>query len=116
MSNVTQANLAIHDSTVNDTVFTGGMVRYADTTGVMEAKVEKSTLVITNSTVKAIENGRGFTKFTEDKGWIFTGEDGLALDSEDNDTVTDLTLVNSTVESVNLSKAASRSALKTTAS
>lgn len=104
MSNVTQANLAIHDSTVNDTVFTGGMVRYADTTGVMEAKVEKSTLVITNSTVKAIENGRGFTKFTEDKGWIFTGEDGLALDSEDNDTVTDLTLVNSTVESVNLSK------------
>ncbi len=104
VSNVTQANLAIHDSTVNDTVFTGGMVRYADTNGTMEAKVEKSTLVITNSTVKAIENGRGFTKFTNDKGWIFTGEDGLALDSEEHDAVTDLTLVNSKVETVNLSK------------
>lgn len=105
VSNVTEANLAIHDSTVNDTVFTGGMVRYADDDGVMEAKVvEKSTLVITNSTVKAIENGRGYTKFTNDKGWIFTGEEGQSLHSEDNDAVTDLTLVNSTVESVNLSK------------
>lgn len=104
VSNVTEANLAIHDSTVNDTVFTGGMVRYAHDNGVMEAKVEKSTLVITNSTVKAIENGRGYTKFTDDKGWIFTGEEGQSLHSEDNDAVTDLTLVNSTVESVNLSK------------
>ena len=104
VSSVEQANLEIHDSTVNSTVYTGGVVKYGDTSsGEVSADVGKSTLVITNSTVKAIENGRGYAEWTSD-GWIFKSEDGLALDSEEHDAVTDLTLVNSTVESVNLSK------------
>ncbi len=104
VSSVDQANLEIHDSTVNSTVYTGGVVKYGDTSsGEVSADVGKSTLVITNSTVKAIENGRGFAEWTSD-GWVFKAEDGLALDSEEHDAVTDLTLVNSTVESVNLSK------------
>lgn len=104
VSSVDQANLEIHDSTVNSTVYTGGVVKYGDTSsGEVSADVGKSTLVITNSTVKAIENGRGYAEWTSD-GWIFKREDGLALDSEEHDAVTDLTLVNSTVENVNLSK------------
>lgn len=104
VSSVEQANLEIHDSTVNSTVYTGGVVKYGDTSsGEVSADVGKSTLVITNSTVKAIENGRGYAEWTSD-GWIFKSEDDLALDSEEHDAVTDLTLVNSTVESVNLSK------------
>ena len=104
VSSVDQANLEIHDSTVNSTVYTGGVVKYGDTSsGEVSADVGKSTLVITNSTVTAIENGRGYAEYTSD-GWIFKREDGLALDSEEHDAVTDLTLVNSTVENVNLSK------------
>lgn len=104
VSSVDQANLEIHDSTVNSTVYTGGVVKYGDTSsGEVSADVGKSTLVITNSTVKAIENGRGYAEWTS-SGWIFKREDGLALDSEEHDAVTDLTLVNSTVENVNLSK------------
>ena len=104
VSSVDQANLEIHDSTVNSTVYTGGVVKYGDTSsGEVSADVGKSTLVITNSTVTAIENGRGYEEYTSD-GWIFKREDGLALDSEEPDAVTDLTLVNSTVENVNLSK------------
>lgn len=104
VSSVDQANLEIHDSTVNSTVYTGGVVKYSDTSsGEVSADVGKSTLVITNSTVTAIENGRGYAEYTSD-GWIFKREDGLALDSEEHDAVTDLTLVNSTVENVNLSK------------
>ena len=104
VSSVDQANLEIHDSTVNSTVYTGGVVKYVDTSsGEVSADVGKSTLVITNSTVTAIENGRGYAEYTSD-GWIFKREDGLALDSEEHDAVTDLTLVNSTVENVNLSK------------
>lgn len=104
VSSVDQANLEIHDSTVNSTVYTGGVVKYGDTSsGEVSADVRKSTLVITNSTVTAIENGRGYAEYTSD-GWIFKREDGLALDSEEHDAVTDLTLVNSTVENVNLSK------------
>lgn len=104
VSSVDQANLEIHDSTVNSTVYTGGVVKYGDTSsGEISADVGKSTLVITNSTVKAIENGRGYAEWTS-SGWIFKREDGLALDSEEHDAVTDLTLVNSTVENVNLSK------------
>ncbi len=104
VSSVDQANLEIHDSTVNSTVYTGGVVKYGDTSsGEVSADVRKSTLVITNSTVTAIENGRGYAEYTSD-GWIFKHEDGLALDSEEHDAVTDLTLVNSTVENVNLSK------------
>lgn len=103
VSSVDQANLEIHDSTVNSTVYTG-VVKYGDTSsGEVSADVGKSTLVITNSTVTAIENGRGYAEYTSD-GWIFKREDGLALDSEEHDAVTDLTLVNSTVENVNLSK------------
>lgn len=104
VSSVDQANLEIHDSTVNSTVYTGGVVKYGDTSsGEVSADVGKSTLVITNSTVTAIENGRGYAEYTSD-GWIFKREDGLALDSEEHDAVTDLTLVNSTVKNVNLSK------------
>lgn len=104
VSSVDQANLEIHDSTVNSTVYTGGGVKYGDTSsGEVSADVGKSTLVITNSTVTAIENGRGYAEYTSD-GWIFKREDGLALDSEEHDAVTDLTLVNSTVKNVNLSK------------
>lgn len=104
VSSVDQANLEIHDSTVNSTVYTGDVVKYGDTSsGEVSADVGKSTLVITNSTVTAIENGRGYAEYTSD-GWIFKREDGLALDSEEHDAVTDLTLVNSTVENVNLSK------------
>lgn len=104
VSSVDQANLEIHDSTVNSTVYTGGVVKYGDTSsGEVSADVGKSTLVITNSTVTAIENGRGYAEYTSD-GWIFKREDGLALDSEKHDAVTDLTLVNSTVKNVNLSK------------
>lgn len=104
VSSVDQANLEIHDSTVNSTVYTGGVVKYGDTSsGEVSADVGKSTLVITNSTVTAIENGRGYAEYTSD-GWIFKRENGLALDSEEHDAVTDLTLVNSTVENVNLSK------------
>lgn len=104
VSSVEKANLEIHDSTVNSTVYTGGVVKYGDTSsGEVSADVGKSTLVITNSTVKAIENGRGYAEWTPD-GWIFKSEDGLALDSEEHDADTDLTLVNSTIESVNLSK------------
>lgn len=103
VSSVDQANLEIHDSTVNSTVYTG-VVKYGDTSsGEVSADVGKSTLVITNSTVTAIENGRGYAEYTSD-GWIFKREDGLALDSEEHDAVTDLTLVNSTVKNVNLSK------------
>ncbi len=104
VSSVDQANLEIHDSTVNSTVYTGGVVKYGDTSsGEVSADVGKSTLVITNSTVTAIENGRGYAEYTS-AGWIFKREDGLALDSEEHDAVTDLTLVNSTVKNVNLSK------------
>lgn len=104
VSSVDQANLEIHDSTVNSTVYTGGVIKYGDTSsGEVSADVGKSTLVITNSTVTAIENGRGYAEYTSD-GWIFKREDGLALDSEEHDAVTDLTLVNSTVKNVNLSK------------
>ena len=104
VSSVDQANLEIHDSTVNSTVYTGGVVKYGDTSsGEVSADVGKSTLVITNSTVTAIENGRGYAEYISD-GWIFKREDGLALDSEEHDAVTDLTLVNSTVKNVNLSK------------
>lgn len=104
VSSVDQANLEIHDSTVNSTVYTGGVVKYGDTSsGEVSADVGKSTLVITNSTVTAIENGRGYAEYTSGS-WIFKREDGLALDSEEHDAVTDLTLVNSTVKNVNLSK------------
>ena len=89
---------------MNSTVYTGGVVKYGDTSsGEVSADVGKSTLVITNSTVTAIENGRGYAEYTS-AGWIFKREDGLALDSEEHDAVTDLTLVNSTVKNVNLSK------------
>ena len=107
VSNVKEAFLTIESSTVNDTVFTGGVVRYKDIkNGTMEAKVENSTIVISNSKVKAIENGRGFAQFTNESGWTFTSEDNKPLDNPQNDTFTDLTLVNSTVETLNLSKGA----------
>ena len=49
VSSVDQANLEIHDSTVNSTVYTG-VVKYGDTSsGEVSADVGKSTLVITNS-------------------------------------------------------------------
>lgn len=105
VSNVKEAFLTIESSTVNDTVFTGGVVRYGHIkNGTVEAKVEKSKIVISNSKVKAIENGRGFAQFTDESGWTFTSEDGKTLDNPQNDTFTDLTLVNSTVETLNLSK------------
>ena len=105
VSNVKDAFLTIESSTVNDTVFTGGIVRYDDITrATMEAKVENSTIIISNSKVKSIENGRGFAQFTNESGWTFTSEGEKALDNPQNDTFTDLTLVNSTVETLNLSK------------
>lgn len=105
VSNVKDAFLTIESSTVNDTVFTGGIVRYGDITrATMEAKVDNSTIIISNSKVKSIENGRGFAQFTNESGWTFTSEDGKALDNPQHDTFTDLTLVNSTVETLNLSK------------
>ena len=104
VSTVGQANLAIHDSTVNNTVYTGGLLKYGDTSdNEVSADVESSTIVITNSEIKKIENKRGFAEWTED-GWIFKTEEGLALDNENHEAVTDLTLVNSTVETVNLTK------------
>ena len=104
VSTVGQANLAIHDSTVNNTVYTGGLLKYGDTSdNEVSADVESSTIVITNSEIKKIENKRGFAEWTED-GWIFKTEEGLALDDENHEAVTDLTLVNSTVETVNLTK------------
>lgn len=104
VSHVNQANLAIHDSTVNNTVYTGGLLKYGDTSrGVVSADVDNSTIFITNSKIKKIENKRGFAEWTEN-GWIFKTEEGYALNDEKHDAVTDLTLVNSTVETVNLSK------------
>lgn len=104
VSDVNQANLAIHDSTVNNTVYTGGLLKYGDTSsGEVSADVGNSTIFITNSKIKKIENKRGFAEWTEN-GWIFKTEEGYALNDEKHDAVTDLTLVNSTVETVNLSK------------
>lgn len=105
VSSVDQANLTIHDSTVNNTVYTGGLLKYGDTSkGEVSADVNKSTVKISNSEVKAIENKRGYAEFIDGTGWIFKTEEGLALNDEKHDAVTDLTLVNSTVETVKLSK------------
>lgn len=105
VSHVNQANLAIHDSTVNNTVYTGGLLKYGDTSsGKVSADVGNSTIFITNSKIKEIENKRGFAKWTDNDGWIFKTEEGEALNDEGHDAVTDLTLVNSDVETVNLSK------------
>lgn len=105
VSYVNQAKLAIHDSTVNNTVYTGGLLKYADTSsGEVSADVGNSTVFITNSKIDKIENKRGFAEWTTENGWIFKTEEGYALNDETHDAVTDLTLVNSTVETVNLSK------------
>lgn len=105
VSSVDQANLTIYDSTVNNTVYTGGLLKYGDTSkGEVSADVDSSTIVITNSKIKKIENKRGFAEFINGTGWIFKTEAGLALDHENHDAITDLTLVNSTVETVNLTK------------
>lgn len=103
VSDVEQANLTIRDSSVNDTVYTGGLVKYGDPTGTISAAVENSTIVITNSEVKAIENRRGFAEWTE-AGWVFSTDEGPAGSDENHDANTDLTLVNSTVKTVNLTK------------
>ena len=103
VSDVNQANLAIHDSTVNNTVYTGGLLKYGDTSsGEVSANVGKSTIFITNSEIKEIENKRGFAEWTEN-GWIFKAEE-YNPNVGKHETVTDLTLVNSEVETVNLSK------------
>ena len=106
VSNVKEANLTIESSQINDTVFTGGVVRYVDTNGTIGAKVDKSNVIISNSVVKTIENGRGFAIAgnNKDKDWIFKPETGSALHDKANDVFTDLVLVNSTVETLNLSK------------
>ena len=104
VSNVGEANLTVENSTVNDTIFAGGVVRYGDATGVIGAEVGNSTITISNSTVKAIENGRGFANYNGK--WDFISEEGKYCYSADNDTETQLNLTNSTVDVVNLSKGA----------
>ena len=105
VSHVDEANLTIDSSKINDTIFAGGVVRYSDTSGtIVDAQVKKSNITISNSTVKTIENGRGIAVYVGgQKGWEFKPETG-ALYDEANDVFTDLTLVNSTVETLNLSK------------
>ena len=103
ISNVEEANLTIENSTVNDTIFAGGLVRYGDPTGVAEANVGKSTVTIKESTVKEVVNGRGFTYHSNGK-WHFGAEEGHFHADPANDAVTDLLLVNSTAEVVDVSK------------
>lgn len=106
VSNVKEANLTIDSSKINDTIFAGGVVRYSDTNGtIVDAQVEQSNITISNSTVKTIENGRGIAVHVGgEKGWEFKSETGSALHNKANDVFTDLVLVNSTVETLNLSK------------
>lgn len=108
VSNVTDAYLTIDSSKINDTIFAGGVVRYSDTNGTtVDAQVKNSYITITNSTVKTIENGRGIAVFVGgEKGWEFKPETGSPLHDKANDVFTDLVLVNSTVETLNLSKGA----------
>lgn len=105
-ANVDTAKLTIEGSTVTGPIFTGGLVRYSDTyashNGTIEAKTGKSYVTIANSTVKDVYNGRGFAKY--DNTFVFSNEEGQSLYDATNDTDTALTLVNSTAETVKITK------------
>ena len=110
VSNVDKAILNISNATVKANIFTAGMVRYADTKGEQGATVKESIVTIKNSTVENIYNTRGFAKWDEEKkAWQFGAEkeqfpNGSSADDFAEGSVTNLKLVNTTAEIVDVTK------------
>ena len=110
VSNVDKAILNISNATVNADIFTAGMVRYADTKGEQGATVKESIVTIKNSTVKNIYNTRGFALWDDEKKvWQFVAEkekfpQGSDADHYAESSVTNLKLVNTTAENVDVTE------------
>ncbi len=116
VSNVDQAILNISNATVEADIFTAGMVRYADTKGKVGATVNESFVTIKNSTVANIYNTRGFAQYDKVNGWQFGAEKNCTNGTNGSNvskpgvagfaegTVTNLKLVNTTADTVDITK------------
>lgn len=108
VSEVTEANLIIQGGDFEQGIYTGGLEGYLEGKEAVrittKATVEKANVTVVNSKVSAIRghNAKGVMQVEGDKGtgWEFTN-----LTEEEDDVVdTDLQVINSTVETIDVTE------------